>query len=166
MKKIEIVEAKLEHAAYIATHMSRADREEVAACGKGPLAALRDGLDTAVAAWTGLVEDEPICMFGVSPMDLLGGTGVPWLLGTDKIGGNALVFLRRNKAYVRKMLEIFPHLMNFVDARNHLGILWLVWLGFKIDDSRTVDVGGFAFYRFEMRRPQGDGFFLASKGDR
>jgi hypothetical protein len=152
LKRIEIVEATLDHAAYIATHMRRADKEEIAACGKEPFAALRDSLKTSVCAWTGLVDSEPICMFGVSAVNILGDVGIPWLLGTDKIGENALSFLRRNKAYVRRMFDIFPHLVNFVDVRNHLGILWLIWLGFKIDKSRTFDVGGLPFYRFEMRR--------------
>ncbi|MGC9966390.1 MAG: hypothetical protein ABSE08_13390 [Syntrophobacteraceae bacterium] len=155
MKKTEIVPALMEHAAHIASQMRRADREEVAACGKGPLAAISDCLITAAAAWTGLVDDEPVCMFGVSPsINFLNGVGIPWLLGTDKIRENALAFLRRNKTYVGLMLDIFPRLINFVDVRNHLGILWLVWLGFRIDNSRTVDVGGFPFYRFEMERPQ------------
>lgn len=149
-----IVPAHSDHAVHIANNMREADRQEcMAMAGKGPLTALYDSLRVSVAAWTGFVDLEPICMFGVSPRSILGDVGSPWLLGTDKIAENALSFLRRNKAYVQRMLDIFPVLENFVDARNHLSIIWLVWLGFTIERPAVVcGVERRPFFRFEMRK--------------
>ena len=149
-----IVPAHTDHIFWLAENMRQADVDEVAAeGGRGPYAALRDSLNASAAAWTGLVNDEPVCVFGVSPTDILGGTGSPWLLGTDKVERYAVTFLRLNKKYVAKMLELFPHLVNYVDVRNETSIRWLRWLGFKLD-SAPVPYGmfGMPFFRFEMKR--------------
>jgi hypothetical protein len=154
MKKIEIAAASPDHIAHIANHMREADRLEcMAMAGKGPHAALTDSLAASVYAWTGLVDNEPICIFGVSPRDLLAGVGSPWLLGTHGIGGIALAFLRRNQAYVRRMLDIFPVLENYVDVRNHLSIRWLGWLGFSIEKTPVIcGAEKRPFYRFGMKK--------------
>ena len=149
-----IVPAHTDHIFWIANNMRQADRDEIAAAaGKGPWAALRDSLHLSVAAWTGLVDDEPICMFGVVPLDILGGVGSPWLLGTDEIEKHAISFLRLNKQYVKEMLEYFPYLVNFVDARNKMSIQWLKWLGFKFDSSPIpYGIWNLPFYRFSKEK--------------
>jgi hypothetical protein len=133
--------------------MRQADRAEVAAeGGRGSYAALRDSLASSVVAWTGLVNHEPVCMFGVSPVDILGGVGSPWLLGTDEIKKHAVTFLKLNRLYIPKMLDLFPLLVNYVDVRNAVSIRWLRWLGFAVDDKAVpYGIWGMPFYRFEMR---------------
>jgi hypothetical protein len=132
--------------------MRQADVDEVAASGKEPYLALADSLNSSIMAWTGLVDDEPVCVFGVAPLDILSGIGSPWLLGTGFLPRYAMTFLRMNKAYVQKMSELFPHLENYVDARNKLSIRWLKWLGFQFD-AQPVPYGiwGTPFYRFWMK---------------
>ena len=85
-------------------------------------------------------------------MDILSGKGSPWLLGTNEIGRYALTFLRANKKYVRRMLEFYPHLENYVDARNTTSIQWLKWLGFEFDLLPVpYGVWKMPFFRFEMK---------------
>ncbi len=150
----KVVPAHPDHIFWLANNIRRADRDEVAAeGGRGPLAALRDSLAASIAAWTGAVGDRPVCMFGVCPIDILGGIGSPWLLGTDEIKRYALSFLRLNKQYLPKMLELFPRLVNYVDVRNTVSIRWLKWLGFKLDPEPVpYGIWGMPFYRFEMKR--------------
>ncbi len=152
MPKI-IVPARAGHISHLAANMREADINEVAASGRTPCRALADSLADSAAAWTGLVNGVPVCMFGVNPSGLSAGAGSPWLLGTPEIERYALTFLRLNKGYVARMLGLFPHLVNYVDARNHASIRWLKWLGFKLDPS-AVPFGIFEmpFYRFEMKR--------------
>jgi hypothetical protein len=134
--------------------MSYADRDEVAAaCGMGPYRALKDSLAKSVAAWTGLVDDKPVVMWGVTPIDILAGIGSPWLLGTDTIRECPITFLRFNRKYVPQMLGMFPVLVNYVDARHERAIRWLKWLGFRIEDNPVpYGMWGMDFFRFEMRK--------------
>jgi hypothetical protein len=71
-----IVPAHSDHIYWLANNMAQADRLEVAASvGMGPFRALTDSLNRSVAAWTGMVDDSrPVCMFGVTPLDILGGS--------------------------------------------------------------------------------------------
>jgi hypothetical protein len=149
-----VVRAHRDHIFHLANHMAKADVEEVAAAvGMGPYRALEDSLNRSAVAWTGMVDGRPVCMFGVSPIDILGGVGSPWLLGTDEIKKHAKTFLKLNKLYVPKMLELFPILTNYVDARHETAIRWLKWLGFKFE-PKPVEYGmwGMDFYRFYMEK--------------
>jgi hypothetical protein len=148
-----IVPAHTDHLFWLASNMSEADRDEcMASVGLGPYRALADSLERSVAAWTGMVDDSrPVCMFGVSPMDILGGVGSPWLLGTPEIRKHAKTFLRLNRQYVPRMLDLFPVLVNYVDARHTVAIRWLKRLGFLFDPEPVAyGLWGLPFYRFEM----------------
>jgi hypothetical protein len=148
-----VIPAHTDHIFWLANNMSEADRNEVAAAvGMGPYRALADSLNRSVAAWTAMVDDSrPICMFGVTPVDILAGVGSPWLLGTDEVKNHATTFLRLCKGYVAKMLELFPHLVNYVDARHEVAIRWLKWLGFRFDPEPLLyGIWEMPFYRFEM----------------
>lgn len=104
-----------------------------------------------------MVDDSrPVCMFGVTPIDILGGVGSPWLLGTDEVKKYANTFLRLNKSYVAKMLELFPYLQNYVDTRNEISIRWLKWLGFKFGpEPIPYGIWNLPFFRFSMRNNYG-----------
>jgi hypothetical protein len=148
-----VIPAQLDHLAYVASNMARADIEEVAALGMGPYRALRDSFDRSAVSWTGMVDEMPVCVFGVCPVDILAGIGSPWLLGTEKIKKHAKTFLKLNREYVPKMLEMFPTLMNIVYARHVRAIAWLKWLGFRFDpEPIPVGVWGEDFYRFHMEK--------------
>jgi hypothetical protein len=134
--------------------MRQSDRDECAAGGLTAQRALEGSFEISARAWTALVNDEPVCMFGVTPLDILGGIGSPWLLAAAEFKKHYVTFIRLSKEYLEKELEIFPHLVNFVDARNTLPARWLKWLGFKFD-HKPVPYGpfGMPFYRFELKRP-------------
>jgi hypothetical protein len=150
-----VVPAHLDHIDWIARNMSDADRAEIAAsAGISPRLALVQSLEASAAAWTGLVGDSrPVCMFGVSPIDILGGVGCPWLLTTEELPRHAKTFLKLNREYVPKMLDVFPHLVNWVDVRHEVAIRWLKWLGFRFDEN-PVAYGPYEmpFLRFTMEK--------------
>lgn len=149
----KVVRAHRDHVFWVANHMARADVDECSALGMGPYRAVEDSLNRSAAAWTGMVDETPVCMFGVCPVDILGGIGSPWLLGTDEIKRHAKTFITLNKRYVPKMLELFPILMNVVDARHETAIRWLKWLGFQFDpEPIPVGVWGEPFLRFHMEK--------------
>ncbi len=52
------------------------------------------------------------------------------------------------------MLDLFPHLQNYVDARNEISIRWLKWLGFRFDPKPVpYGIWGLPFLRFQMEKP-------------
>lgn len=147
-----VVEADLAHIERMLPIIRQADIEELWASNHvSPAYALTHGIRCSSAAWTGMVDGQPVCVFGVAPASLLGSIGVPWMVGTYEIDRHAKAFLRRNKAYVERMSALYNYLVNYVDARNTRAIAWLKWLGFTLNEAQPYGVEGLPFHRFEMR---------------
>ena len=153
MSHIEILPATLDHARALAPRMRQADIDEVWATARhSPMAALKRSLEASALAWTGLVDGAPACLFGVGAPFLLSGVGAPWLLGSDDLLAHQKAFLRRNRAYLGRMLALYPRLENWVDCRNAASIRWLRWLGFRLAPAAPFGALGLPFHRFELRR--------------
>lgn len=130
-------------------HIREADRQEVWAAGKlTPEIALRRGLAASDRAFTGVIDGEIVAMFGVTPGSILGGVGVPWMLGTEAIERHAVAFIRQSRPALWMMHARYDYLINFVDDRNKAAIRWLQWLGFHVE--QPVPMGPFRvpFRRF------------------
>ena len=147
-----IVHALPCHIPSIAREIREADRQELwAAACLTPEQALWKSLAASSVAWTGLYDSIPVCMFGVAGGSELSGVGMPWMIGTKLVDRYAVQFLRRNKAKVREMLDLYPQLLNYVDARNTRAIRWLKWLGFKLGNPVPYGPYSMPFLSFEMR---------------
>jgi hypothetical protein len=131
--------------------MRDSDRLEVEAMGYEPIPALAGGLRVSTKAWTGLVDGRPCLIGGVCPSSILGGIGVPWLLGTDDISRVRKQFLRQALECRNECLRMYPVLRNNVDQRNTVAIRWLEWLGFDIGPAVELGVNGELFHPFELR---------------
>ena len=150
---VDIIPAKNEHIEVIASDMRQADADEVfAASMMSPADALQVSLDGSPFAWTGTVDGVPVCMFGVSSECVLTLRGVPWLLAARSLERYQAAFLRRCRAFLQRMLAIYPVLVNYVDVRNVVSMRWLRWMGFTFDDPAPFGPFGLPFARFEMRR--------------
>lgn len=140
----------LEH---IAARLRDADRREVQAI-RGPVP-MYDTLALAVLRsthyWVSVAGDEPIAMFGVAPTDLLSGIGSPWFLATDRAEGYPRSLVVEGRRYALRMLEVYPHLMNYVDARNTRSIRWLKHIGFEVHPAEPMGIAGLPFHPFEMK---------------
>ncbi|MGC9196339.1 MAG: hypothetical protein ACP5IL_12930 [Syntrophobacteraceae bacterium] len=150
-----IVPLHKDHLPYLASQMSEEDRAECAAMGFGPYKALKTGLDLSVSSWCALKmpEHRPLCAFGVLPLEgFLGETGAPWFLSTPELRRYAVRFLKDCDEYMGKMLEIFPVLVEMVDARHTRGIKWVRWLGFELTGPIPWGPYGMDFYRAEKRK--------------
>lgn len=147
---MEIVPARAWHIRDIAARMRQADRDEVSASsGKTPLVALAYSFRKSSIVMTAMIDGRPEIMFGVGDVNILGGVGAPWLLGTDAVDTVPLWFVRRSLAWRNQLLMRYSVLRNFVDARNEVSIRWLRWLGFRILDP--VKLRGHDFHLFELR---------------
>jgi hypothetical protein len=151
MMKVEIVPAQIWHGNIVADKMRQADRDEVfAMSGRTPVQAMDYSLARSDYAMAGLVDGEPICLFGVGSLSLLCSVGVPWLLGTDYVEKHYRVFAKNSKAVLANMSGRYSRLINAVDDRNELSKRWLAWLGFKIGEPKIMGVSKLPFRIFEI----------------
>ena len=150
--KAEVAPAMPEDIDELLPHVRQADVDEfMAATGQDPREVILDGLKFSKKAWTGRIDGEVVCMFGVCGHSLLSVKGAPWLVGSDRLEGSSKAFLRRCRKYAVKMLREYPELENYVDARNETAIRWLKWLGFEFDEAAPYGKAGLPFHRFRMR---------------
>ena len=138
-------------AALLFANLRPADMAECLAYGGD----VREGIEASVRrsllCWTAWVDGELAAIFGVAPLVMLTGMGAPWMLGTPLIGTHRRVLVGKTPEYIAQMQRSFPHLVNFVHARNKASVRWLRRLGFTIHGA--VPYGPFAemFHPFEMR---------------
>lgn len=150
--KITISRATEADARDLGARMRPSDRGEVWASGRMlPLDAVLSSLGPSSHAWTGSVDGRLVTMWGVCPGPER--IGIPWMLATDDLEKYQRAFLRRNRAYIGKMLDHYDTLVNWVDARNQVSIRWLGWLGFRLDPAAPFGALGLPFHRFEGGKP-------------
>ena len=146
----EIVKATFEHIEPIAANMREADVLEVWLAGhKTPHQAMQDGFNVSVKAWTIIENGEPIGMFGVSSVSILGNIGVPWLLGTDGMLAIKRQFVRESMQYLDEVMALYPRLVNFVHVGNIQSLRWLMWMGFDFEGPIKAGPDSAEFFRFE-----------------
>jgi hypothetical protein len=140
--------------ASIAADMRKEDREEVwASDHHTPAEALKwswAGSDyTSVAV---LDTGAPILVVGLNKRDVLVGSGVVWMLGTNLALKHRKVFMEQAKPIIGEMLEICPRLFNKVHGKNKASIRWLKRLGFTIQDPIPHGPDDELFHPFYLER--------------
>lgn len=149
---VQIINATMQHIAPLLSRVRQADIDEFYAMSMlSPREVLEKGISQSTKAWAGIIDGRVITIFGVSPGSMLTGIGVPWLVGSDLLEKYQKIFLRRCRPVLNSMLAIYPELINYVDARNHVAKGWLHWLGFKLEEAKPTGVLNYPFHRFSMR---------------
>ena len=99
-----------------------------------------------------IVEGEPVAALGLRVSSYLSGEGVPWFLSTNAALKHKREFLINGRSVVLSMLDITPHLVNYVHAENKLSIRWLKWLGFTVDDPVESPLSKELFHKFHRTK--------------
>lgn len=134
MAKLDLVAVQPWHAEWIAADMRAADVAEVWALHHmTPEQALQISLSHPGDAWTALIDDEPVAIFGVVPVSMLGGCGVAWLLGSRALDRHWRVFVRQSKPLLAELFGRYDTLVNVVHIDNRKTLAWLRWLGAVLD---------------------------------
>lgn len=98
------------------------------------------------------INGELACIFGCAPLGgMLGTQAAPWMLGTDTLDKYPLVLMKHCGPYVEAMQARYPHLLNYVDARNTRSIRWLKRMGFTFRPAVPYGVAQLPFHLFERR---------------
>lgn len=152
MAVIEIVPARASHLRRLAQVMRQADRDEVMArSGSTPIGALMSSYRGSTVCMVALVDGLPEVIWGAGDINILTGTGSPWMLGSEAINAHRKDFLRHSSHWRDQLLQRYSVLKNVVDCRNTVAIRWLRWLGFRFSDP--FDYRGHDFMLFELEAP-------------
>ncbi len=127
------------------------DLAECRAYGGDILAGIESSVRRSMLCWTSFADGELGAIMGVAPVSVMGGIGSPWMLGTPVLDKHHRILVRRTPDYIARMLRAFPHLVNFVHARNDSSVRWLRRLGFTLHEAQPMGPLGEPFRLFELR---------------
>lgn len=137
----------------IADNMRDADVNEVRSShNHSPLEAINNGLGHSDFAVIAMNDDEPLMIVGMMRVDLITGTGVPWLLSSKNVLKFRKEILKYSIIILDEMLMKCPKLVNYVHADNKVSIRWLKWLGFIIEKPSQYGFKNEMFHRFHLTR--------------
>jgi hypothetical protein len=125
-----VADAEVRHARLIAGSMRARDVEEVrAGWGREPYEAMREALSASYYARTLFQGFEPLLMYGLAPLTVLGGCARVWIFPSAAIDRHRFAFARASR---RWLPELFTHCTlatNFIDLGDKQALKWLTWLG-------------------------------------
>jgi hypothetical protein len=137
----------------LAAGMRAQDIAELEAVGRPDLVAVvRESIAVSTWCWTVTVDGELAAILGVTRHGtVLAPIGVPWMLGTELVRQHRRCLARLTPQYIDQMLQVAPHLLNYVHARNTVAVRWLKRTGFRLHPARPHGPFGEPFHLFEMR---------------
>lgn len=146
--KVEVEDTTVSHVKHIRQNLREEDRQEIIRAGFDPNRICMYTYKTALLRKTGLIDGEPVAMWGVRG-NLLGLVGQPYLLTTNNIHLiSSLKFARIYVKEVEEMKKLFPILENYVDANYHEAVRLLDLAGFTL--SKPVYINNNTFRRFSL----------------
>jgi N-acetylglutamate synthase-like GNAT family acetyltransferase len=130
-----IRQATFNDAAYIGTHLRKADVVELLLSrpGVAPAATVMQSFRGSTMCRV-LDDGGPVLIYGVYPT-ALPDVAVPWMVATDRISKVRRYFVEHCKHEVDEMMAGCRRLYNRVHRDNRISINWLKWLGFTVADG-------------------------------
>lgn len=135
----------------MADNLRKADREEIAAMGSTPRAAVEYSRQLSDFAWTGLIDGKPSMIFGCGA-SLVSASADVWALGTDECTAVPREMLIYGRKKIREMLDIYPELQNYCDARYHAAHRWLRKLGVTVHPAEPHGPNGEPFCKITISK--------------
>jgi hypothetical protein len=126
----QLIDAEVRHARTIAASMRERDVIEVrAGWGREPYEAMREAMSSSYYARTLFSGFEPLCMFGLSPLTVLGGAARVWMFGTAAIDRHPISFARACRRHLPELFQQCTLATNLIDTTDIPACAWLAWLG-------------------------------------
>ncbi len=137
---------------FLADNLRALDKKELLAQGyKSVFEGLELSTKQSQEAYLGFAKGQVVCIFGVSK-NYYANLGYPaWFLATDIVWQFKKEFLHYTKLMVKKWLEQYGCLHNYVLQENVQSIRWLKWLG-----ANFADVFSFGKEKFILFTLKGD----------
>lgn len=150
-----LVDAEIRHARLIASSMRERDVAEVrSGWGREPFEAMREAMSASYYARTLFLKFEPLCMFGLAPLTVLGGAARAWMFASAAIDRHPVSFARASKQHLPELFQQCTLATNLIDISDAPAMEWMRWLGGTCV-SPLNERGGRLFAQFILvdRRP-------------
>lgn len=92
----------------------------------------------STASWTGLVDGEVACIWGVIPPTIISNRAYLWLLTTELVQEHQFLFVRHSQRVIETMLEEYDLITGHVKAGEDRSMRWLKWLGAKFGEPQGM----------------------------
>lgn len=126
----KLVPAEVRHARLIAGSMRPRDVEEVrAGWGREPFEAMREALSVSFYSRTLFCGFQPLCIYGLAPLTVLGGAARVWMFAAAAIDRHPIAFARASRRALPELLGRCTLATNLVDSSDERALRWLRWLG-------------------------------------
>ena len=149
MASIEVVPATAAHIVELRRNLRDGDKNEILRAGWCVRDALWRCLNNTLEPKTALIDGAVAGAWGCEGT-VLGYKGVPWLLTAKIAEKYPLQYALLFRAEVRKMLERYDVLENYVDASYDQAIKLLEMVGFSVYDPEPYGRNGASFRKFRL----------------
>lgn len=151
---MRIVRATQDHIDTIKGQLRKSDHNDCwIACHKNANEVLQIAFNKSEVCWAVTLDDIPVACFGAVSITIISDKGMQWLLGTNDIYKiKPMKFVKQTKKYVKKMLEHFQSLENYVYHKNKKSLKWNNRCGFSIEDAVPYGVEKDLFCKVHIQR--------------
>lgn len=146
---INIIDTIPLHLREMADAMQLDSAETAVKMGMTPLKALWSSYRQSIICKSAFINGKLAAIWGISGM-MFGDTGRPWLVMTPETQKHPMRVAFRYRQEIKKMLNMFPILEEYVPQTNEKSIRMLELMGFKVSKN-TVKIGNETFRRAERR---------------
>lgn len=140
---IEIVPARVEHAAVLGENLREGDLREAEAWGVTGQEAVENSIKSAAFSYVFLEDDVPIAGWGIQPYGFMSNAATMWCLTSWRAEAYPKLILKLARDFVAEMHTLYPRLEILVDLRYDKALRWAHRLGFK--DVDVAMVNGYPF---------------------
>lgn len=79
--------------------------------------------------WTGWIDDELVCAWGLIPPTLISRQAYLWMHSTDRIAEHKFIFVRHSQRVIEAMLAHYDTIVGHCIIGSRDSIRWVRWLG-------------------------------------
>ena len=101
---------------------------------------LRQCVAGTTKAWTGYINEEPICVWGLIPPTLMSETAYLWLQITPAMKEHVFIFVRHSQIVVEEMLKDYAYIVGETKVGEDKSIRWLKWLGAEFGEPQGLTI--------------------------
>ena len=90
---------------------------------------MRRVMTNSTMLWIGCVDDDPLCVYGLTAPTFLSDRAYLWLWTTSHFDRHVFTFIRHSQRVVEDMLRHYPTIVGHGQVGADRSLRWLRWLG-------------------------------------